>query len=101
MERLALDTERALAALRGLPASQREAVAIRTITYFFEATWELADKKTLLTAAAEEQRDLEELVGAESFSRLCEEVARDRIRRAFPQFELWRVLEDIRQQQET
>ena len=85
----------ALTALAEADPERRARAACTIVREFHERAWAGADRGALLAEAAEELAELRDVVGEGDFSRLCEEWARDRVRRRYPSLSITRVLEEL------
>lgn len=90
----------ALAAIAALPAGDPEARARAACAIgrdFFHAAWEALAPEwpDRLAAAAEELADLRALLDDDAFAAACEELARDHVRRRFPELTASRLCEEM------
>lgn len=90
----------ALARVGALPEGDPDARARAACTIgreFFHAAWaRLGDRReALLAQAADELSDLREGLGETAFRAACEELARDQVRRRFPELTASRLCEEL------
>lgn len=92
---LVAQTRAALLAIGPDTPDARARQACEIVRCFHEQVWDRSTsaRAVLMVEAAEELADLREVLGAESFERVCEERARERLRQRYPEFSATRIWE--------